>query len=122
MYKNVDGTNYVEGVHYDLIRLSSGKLTKVGFENKRNLGGRVDMHIHSTSSDGTLNPDEIIRLALMSNVSYGSIKRFERKGEISLHSLTKLCVALDIEDEMLDLFTKPRFVTIDDAIRYEKAK
>ena len=61
-------------------------------------------------------------LALMSNVSYGSIKRFERKGEISLHSLTKLCVALDIEDEMLDLFTKPRFVTIDDVIRYGKTK
>ena len=59
----------MEGVNYDLIRLSSGKLTKVGFENKRNLGGRVDMHIHSTSSDGTLNPDEIIRLALLSNVS-----------------------------------------------------
>ena len=69
MFKNVDGTNYVEGVHYDLIRLSSGKLTKVGFENKRHLGGRMDMHIHSTSSDGTLNPDEIIRLALLSNVS-----------------------------------------------------
>ena len=68
MYKNMDGTNYIEGVHYDLIKLSSGKLTKVGFENRSNLGGRVDMHIHTTSSDGTLNPEEIIRLAILSNV------------------------------------------------------
>ena len=69
MFKNMNGTNYVEGVHYDLIKLSSGKLTKVGFENKKKMGSRVDMHIHSTSSDGTLNPEEIIRLALLSNVS-----------------------------------------------------
>ncbi|MBQ4032173.1 MAG: PHP domain-containing protein [Bacilli bacterium] len=69
MFKNMNGTNYVEGVHYDLIKLSSGKLTKVGFEGRKNLGGRVDMHIHSNSSDGTLNPEEIIRLAILSNVS-----------------------------------------------------
>jgi len=69
MFKKMNGTDYIEGVHYDMISLSSGKKTKVGFENKRYLGGRVDMHIHSTSSDGTLNPDEIIRLALLSNVS-----------------------------------------------------
>lgn len=68
MYKNMNGTNYIEGVHYDIVRLSSGKYTKIGFEDRRDLGSRVDMHIHSTSSDGTLNPDEIIRLAILSNV------------------------------------------------------
>ena len=69
MFKNMNGTDYIRGVHYDTISLSSGKKTKLGFESSRDLGGRVDMHIHSTSSDGTLNPDEIIRLAIMSNVS-----------------------------------------------------
>lgn len=68
MYKKMDGTKYIEGVHYDLIRLASGKSTTVGFEDKRELGSRVDMHVHSTSSDGTLNPDELIRLAILSNV------------------------------------------------------
>ncbi len=68
MFKNMRGTDYIEGVHYDFISLSSGKKTKVGFEDKRDLGSRVDLHIHSTSSDGTLNPDEIIRLAILSNV------------------------------------------------------
>ncbi len=68
MYKNMDGTTYIEGVHYDVIKLSSGKRTTVGFENDRELGSRVDMHVHSTSSDGTLNPDELIRLAILSNV------------------------------------------------------
>ena len=68
MFKDMRERIDSEGVNYDLINLSSGKLTKVGFEDKRDLGGRVDMHIHSTSSDGTLNPDEIIRLAILSNV------------------------------------------------------
>ena len=68
MYKKMDGTKYIEGVHYDLIRLSSGKRTSVGFEGNRELGSRIDMHIHSTFSDGTLDPDELIRLAVLSNV------------------------------------------------------
>ncbi len=46
------------------------------------------------------------RLAIMSNVSYGTIKRFESKGEISLYSLTKLCVALNIDFEIRNLFNK----------------
>lgn len=36
------------------------------------------------------------KLAIMSNVSFGSIKRFERTGEISLHSLLKLTNCLKI--------------------------
>jgi len=46
------------------------------------------------------------RLSIMSNVSYGTIKRFESKGEISLYSLTKLCVALNIESEIRNLFNR----------------
>lgn len=36
-------------------------------------------------------------LSEKSNVSYGSIKRFETTGQISLNSLTKLCVALGLQ-------------------------
>lgn len=60
-------------------------------------------------------------LALMSNVSYGTIKRFESTGEISLHSLTKLCVALDCTHEIKSLFKKVSFNDIDEVIKYGKA-
>ena len=36
------------------------------------------------------------KLAAMSGVSHGSIKRFETTGQISLISLTKIAMALDI--------------------------
>ncbi len=61
-----------------------------------------------------------IELSKMSNVSYGSIKRFETKGEISLESLTKLCVALDIVDNICKLFTEVTFSSINEVIRYGK--
>lgn len=35
--------------------------------------GRVDLHIHSTASDGTLSPPEIIRLAVKLNLGAISI-------------------------------------------------
>ncbi len=60
-------------------------------------------------------------LSLMSNVSYGTIKRFETTGEISFHSLVKLCVALDVVDEILNLFKKEKFESIDEVIKYGKA-
>ena len=43
-------------------------------------------------------------LSITSKVSYGSIKRFESKGEISLSSLAKICLALNISDELNRLF------------------
>ncbi len=63
-----------------------------------------------------------VQLAKSSNVSYGTIKRFETSGEISLSSLTKLCVALDITYNIQDLFTKVNFNSIDEVIRYGKVK
>ncbi|MCR5462085.1 MAG: helix-turn-helix domain-containing protein [bacterium] len=45
-----------------------------------------------------------IDLAQTSKVSYGSIKRFELTGEISLNSLIKICIALNLADELNRLF------------------
>ena len=39
------------------------------------------------------------KLSKISNVSLGSIKRFETTGQISLLSLTKIAVALNIADD-----------------------
>ena len=44
-------------------------------------------------------------LSERSGVSYGSIKRFEQSGEISLLSLTKIAVALEVSLELENLFT-----------------
>lgn len=59
-------------------------------------------------------------LAKQSNVSYGSIKRFERTGEISLFSLIKICVTLDIEKQLLNLFEDIPFSNIEEVIKYGK--
>ena len=56
-------------------------------------------------------------LSEKSNVSYGSIKRFETSGQISLISLTKLCVALECVDEIRNLFTNVEYNSIEEVLR-----
>ena len=56
------------------------------------------------------------KLAQMSNVSYGSIKRFEASGQISLLSLTKLAIALDVADDLRGLFTEVPYLNIQEVI------
>ena len=46
------------------------------------------------------------RLSELSGVSYGSIRRFEKTGEISLASLVKLALALHLDDDLDNLFKK----------------
>ena len=55
-------------------------------------------------------------LALRSGVSLGSLKRFEQTGEISLQSLTKIAIALEVEGELEELFSKVLFASIDEVI------
>ena len=57
------------------------------------------------------------QLSEKSNVSYGSIKRFECHGQISLISLTKLCVALDCADELRRLFSNVEYASIEEVLR-----
>lgn len=56
------------------------------------------------------------RLAVRSGVSLGSLKRFEQSGEISLQSLTKIAIALDVENELEDLFNNVPFASIEEVI------
>jgi transcriptional regulator with XRE-family HTH domain len=58
-------------------------------------------------------------LARRSGVSYGSIKRFEDKCEISLHSLVKIAFYLDSLDNFDKLFVPKNYSSIDEII-YEK--
>ncbi len=57
-----------------------------------------------------------VRLSEKSGVSLGSVKRFENTGEISLLSLTKIAFALEMEDELDELFSKVTYQSIQEVI------
>ena len=57
------------------------------------------------------------QLSVRSNVSFGSIKRFEISGQISLLSLTKLAVALNCEEELRSLFSNVPYRSIEEVLR-----
>ena len=57
------------------------------------------------------------QLSEKSNVSFGSIKRFETTGQISLISLTKLAVALDCTEDLKRLFANVKYNSIEEVIR-----
>ena len=56
------------------------------------------------------------KLADMSGVSYGSIKRFETTGQISLVSLTRIAMALGIADELRTIFSQVPYRNIQEVI------
>ena len=60
------------------------------------------------------------RMSEMSGVSFGSLKRFETTGQISLLSLTRLAVALDCADEIRRLFEDVPYTSIEEVIRERK--
>ena len=55
-------------------------------------------------------------LSKKSNVSFGSLKRFEETGNISLASLIKIAIALDSIDEFESLFRTKKPELIEDII------
>ncbi len=57
-----------------------------------------------------------VQLAVKSGVSLGSIKRFESKYEISLNSLIKILIALNLEKDFENLFTQKTYNSIDEVI------
>ena len=56
------------------------------------------------------------KLSEKSGVSLGSVKRFEQSGEISLLSLTKIAIALEIDGELGTLFSEVPFLSIEEII------
>ena len=55
-------------------------------------------------------------LAQKSGVSLGSIKRFETKYEISLQSFIKIAIALDLDNDIENLFKAKTYTSIDEVI------
>ena len=56
------------------------------------------------------------QLAIKSGVSLGSIKRFESKYEISLNSFIKILIALNLEQDLENLFLQKSYNSIDEVI------
>ena len=59
-------------------------------------------------------------LSEKSGVSYGSIKRFESTGMISLISLTKIAIALGCADEITNMFINIPYNSIEEVINETK--
>ena len=60
-------------------------------------------------------------MAERSRVSLGSIKRFERTGEISLSSLIKLAMVLGYEEDFNDLFRHKNYQSIFEVVNEGKS-
>ena len=56
------------------------------------------------------------KLAELSRVSLGSIKRFESSGEISLDSLLKIAFVLGYEKDFGELFAKKTYKTLEEVL------
>lgn len=57
-----------------------------------------------------------VQLSERADVSLGSLKRFERTGEISLSSLIKIAFALGYEEDFEKLFEKKGYASIQEVI------
>ena len=55
-----------------------------------------------------------VKLSEKSGVSLGSVKRFESTGEISLLSLTKIAIALNVEQELKQLFSNVPYMSLEE--------
>ena len=60
------------------------------------------------------------KLSEMSGVSYGSIKRFEETGNISLLSLTKIAMALDVSGDVKNIFAEVPYKSIQEVMNEQK--
>ena len=59
------------------------------------------------------------RLSELSGVSYASIRRFEKTGDISFSSLVKIAIALRLYDDLDNLFKiEKKYSSIEDAFFY----
>lgn len=63
-----------------------------------------------------------VKLSEYSAVSLGSIKRFERTGEISLSSLIKIAFALGCENDFDELFAKRGYASIEEVINEKRRR
>ena len=59
-------------------------------------------------------------LAGRSNVSYATLRKFEKTGQISLESFIKLTMELGVVQEINELFSEPVYSSIEEVINASK--
>lgn len=59
-------------------------------------------------------------MAEMSDVALANITRFEQKGEISLHNLIRLAIALGYTGEIKSLFATPKYSTTEELLQIHR--
>ncbi len=60
------------------------------------------------------------KLSEMSGVSFGSIKRFEETGNVSLLSLTKIAMAFEAAGDIKNIFAEVPYKSIQEVINEQK--
>ncbi len=60
------------------------------------------------------------QMAARSNVSYATLRKFEKTGQISLESFIKLSMELGMTDELNNLFSTPVYNSIEEVINEQK--
>ena len=60
------------------------------------------------------------QLAARSNVSYATLRKFEKCGQISLESFIKISMELGLTSELNNLFSSPIYNSIEEVINEQK--
>ncbi len=60
------------------------------------------------------------QMAERSNVSYATLRKFEKTGKISLESFIKISMELGLTNELDNLFTTPAYNSIEEVINERK--
>lgn len=90
-----------------MINLDQFKITP------KEISGVIVEHARARRKEAHLTQEQ---LSGKSGVSLGSIKRFERTGEISLSSLIRISVALGCQEDFLQLFEKKQYQSIQEIL------
>lgn len=60
------------------------------------------------------------QMAARSNVSYATLRKFEKTGQISLESFIKICMELGLTSELNNLFSTPVYNSIEEVINEQR--
>lgn len=77
------------------------------------ISGTIVENVKARRKEAHLTQEQLSR---QSGVSLGSLKRFERTGEIALVSLIRISVALGCQEDFLQLFAKKQHQSIQEII------
>ena len=88
-------------------------------QNPLEIGRQLALRVRQRRLDKNLAQEA---LAQKSGVSYASLRKFEATGEISLKSLIKIAIAMEMSDEFGTLFSGSAFASMDELLKVKKQR